>query len=179
MSLRIRPIQPSDLPALERCVIEMQDFERAIDPRLRPGAAMAAAYTAELRERSVRRDGVILVAEIEGAVAGFVAVQARVPYEGLDDPPGFYALVSDLAVLPAHRRKGLGRALLDAAEAHARARGAPELRIAVLAENVDAGRIYRTAGFRPYLEILSKPLIERPASRVDLSPSANIRPGAR
>lgn len=166
MSVLIRPFRESDLPALEQCIVEMQEFERGIDPRLRRGTEMASAYTAELRERCANQDGVILVAVLDGAVTGFVAVQARVPYDGLDDPPGEHALISDLTVLPEYRRKGAGRALLEAAEAHVRRRGSRELRIGVLAGNAGAKRVYQAAGFRPYLEILHK-ILPPPAKRAD------------
>jgi ribosomal protein S18 acetylase RimI-like enzyme len=91
-------------------------------------------------------------------VVGFAAVLTRVPYEGLDDPPGEYALVSDLAVREPFRRRGIGGALLAGAEGVAAAAGAAELRIAVLVGNDEAGRLYRSAGFVPYLETLAKRL---------------------
>lgn len=158
MTAAIRPFRERDVDALERCIAEMQEAERAIDARLRPGAAMARAYGEQLRARCAAPRGAILVAEVDGEVVGFVAVQTRVPYEGLDDPPGEYALVSDLVVLSDYRRRGMGRSLLGAAESHARAHGAPELQIEVLAANAVARGLYWQLGFRSRTELLSKPL---------------------
>ncbi len=80
------------------------------------------------------------------------------PSEELDQPPGTYALVSDLSVTADYRGRGAGRALLAAAERHARDHGAIDLRIAVLAANGIADTLYRSAGFDPYLVVLSKDL---------------------
>ncbi len=100
--------------------------------------------------------GQIFVAEIDGAVVGFVTVIAREPFTELDEPPGTYALITDLVVLPPHRNKGIGRALLERAEAYARSAGARELRIGVLVQNEPARRLYLAANFSPHLEIMTK-----------------------
>jgi GNAT superfamily N-acetyltransferase len=88
-----------------------------------------------------------------------VCVLAEEKFTGLDDPPGNYALVTDLAVLDPFRRRGIGRLLLDAAELYARDANANELRISVLSRNAAARSFYLAKQFEPYLEILSKSLI--------------------
>jgi ribosomal protein S18 acetylase RimI-like enzyme len=152
----IRQHTTDDLAAIRECVIALQDFERRIDDRLRPGESMATDYLNEMLERCREHSGTILVAEHEGTVAGFATILTRVPFESLDDPPGEYAIVTDLAVLEGFRRRGLGAALLSEAERYAREAGASELRIAVLSANRDAAQLYRRLGFAPYSEILTK-----------------------
>jgi hypothetical protein len=44
----IREFCDADLPALRECVAALQDFERGIEPRLRPGQLMADAYCEQL-----------------------------------------------------------------------------------------------------------------------------------
>jgi ribosomal protein S18 acetylase RimI-like enzyme len=154
----IRPYTPADLTAVLGLVIEMQDHERAIDARLLEGAEMTVAYTEAMLQSCAAHAGRILVAESHGVVVGFVAVLAEVPETDLDQPPGSYALISDLAVTAARRGAGIGRALLAAAEQYARHGGASELRIAVLTGNDPAERLYRSAGFRPWLQVLTKAL---------------------
>jgi ribosomal protein S18 acetylase RimI-like enzyme len=156
--LIIRPFTEADLPRIHTLVAEMQDFERGIDPRLLPGDAMAVAYTRALRRRCADEMGEIFVAAWDGDVIGFVAVSARVVGQELDEPPGSYALVTDLSVTASHRGRGTGRALLRAAEEYAGTRGAREIRIVALAENPTASGLYRSVGFRPYLEVLRKDL---------------------
>jgi GNAT superfamily N-acetyltransferase len=152
----IREYRPADASAIRGCVVELQDFERAIDSRLRPGETMADAYLDRLRARCVEAAGRLFVAEQDGSVVGFVSIFSREPFTELDDPPGTYALISDLVVLPPFRGQGIGRQLLERAEAFARESDARELRIGVLAENRVARQIYLAAEFIPHVEILVK-----------------------
>jgi GNAT superfamily N-acetyltransferase len=74
--------------------------------------------------------------------------------------------VHDLAVLPEYRGRGIGRALLAAAEQRARARGCAKLTLEVLETNDGARRLYESFGFRDFelggtplrTHFLSKPL---------------------
>lgn len=58
--------------------------------------------------------------------------------------------VHDLAVLPTHRGRGIGRALLNAAEQCARVRGCAKLTLEVREDNVGARRLYEERGFRDF-----------------------------
>ncbi len=74
--------------------------------------------------------------------------------------------VSDLAVLPGHREKGVGRLLLEAVERKAREIGCCKLTIEVQENNHRARHVYESVGFSQavYVEeaggalFLSKPL---------------------
>lgn len=154
---RIRPYQPEDADACRTCIVELQDVEREIDPRLRPGDSMADEYLQQMHMRCRGYAGAILVAEHAESIAGLVMVLTRVPFE-LDEPPGDYALVAELVVRAGHRGLGIGRALLQAAERFARESGATELRIGVLSDNSVARQLYLAEGFAPYVETLAKGL---------------------
>lgn len=54
----------------------------------------------------------------------------------------------DFSVLPAHRGKGVGRALLQALETKARARGCVKLTLEVQENNKRARALYAAAGFK-------------------------------
>ena len=156
MDLRIREYEPNDAAALRQCVVALQEHERTIDPRLRPGETMADAYCEQIHARCRDADGRVFVAEQDGDVIGFVAVLARETFKELDEPTGSYAFISDLVVLAPYRRGGIGRKLLARAEGFARAEGAHEIRIGVLVRNAAARRLYLAAEFTPHLEVLSK-----------------------
>lgn len=78
----------------------------------------------------------VLVAREEGAIAGSVMT-------GFDGHRGW---VYYLAVAPDHRGRGLGRALMDAAEQWLRTRGAPKIQLMVRADNDAALGFYAALG---------------------------------
>lgn len=55
--------------------------------------------------------------------------------------------IHDLAVLPEHRGRGIGRALLDAVQRNARQRGCSKVTLEVQENNTRARRVYEAAGF--------------------------------
>lgn len=100
-----------------------------------------------------------LVAGLAG-VPGAVSVLCRVddrPAGLLNAFPGFSTFaarpilnVHDLIVAPACRGAGIGRLLLERAEAIARARGCCKLTLEVLEGNATAQALYRTLGYEGY-----------------------------
>jgi GNAT superfamily N-acetyltransferase len=58
--------------------------------------------------------------------------------------------IHDLAVLVEYRGRGVGRALLDAAAAHARKHDCAKLTLEVLEDNAPARRLYESCGFRDF-----------------------------
>ena len=158
-AITIRPYRDDDADACRTCVVELQDVEREIDSRLRPGESMADAYLEQMHVRCREHGGVLLVAEHGAAVVGLVLVLAHVPFDSLDEPPGSCAWIAELVVRSGLRGQGIGRTLLQAAERYARESGATELRIGVLSDNRPARALYLDEGFKPYSESLAKPLI--------------------
>jgi ribosomal protein S18 acetylase RimI-like enzyme len=57
-------------------------------------------------------------------------------------------VISNVAVLPAYRRQGIARALMDASLEHARVRGASRVSLQVRHDNTGAHRLYESLGFR-------------------------------
>jgi ribosomal protein S18 acetylase RimI-like enzyme len=86
-----------------------------------------------------RRDAnsTVLVGRADGAIAATAMV-------GHDGHRGWVYYV---AVDPDRRIKGLGRAIMESAEAWLRAAGVPKLQLLVRRENSKAGAFYRSIGY--------------------------------
>jgi ribosomal protein S18 acetylase RimI-like enzyme len=93
-------------------------------------------------ERGVVPDDV-LVAELDGRVAGYVQVRAASAMPS----HAHVQQVAGLAVHPRAQGRGVAAALLSAAVAKARSRGAARLTLRVLGHNAAARRAYERAGF--------------------------------
>lgn len=148
----------TDRDDLVRCVVELQDFERNLDPRLPEGHSIADAYTRDLVTKCRQLSGEIFVVEVDGSIAGYVCVWAKVSSDDVAEAPREYALVKDLVVLPEFRGRGIGRQLLGVAQEFARNRHARYLRVSVLSENALAKELYRSFGFRDREVTLDKSL---------------------
>ncbi len=85
----------------------------------------------------------VLVAEFDGELAGYVKLRHPT---GLESNRHVLA-IHGLAVAPARQRRGVARALLDAAVEAASARGARKITLRVLAPNTRARALYESYGF--------------------------------
>jgi GNAT superfamily N-acetyltransferase len=154
----IRSFDPiRDAQALLACIIEQQDFHRAIEPTWPPGSAIASDYLQYLQHQCKEHDGVVIVAEAGARLVGFVCVAASAPGTGPDDP-AVHAWVHDLFVRADYRHQGIATTLMTEAETFARKRGAAVMRLGVLDGNETARAFYRGKDFRDYVRILTKPL---------------------
>lgn len=157
MSL-IREFDASDAGQVEACFVELQEFERQIEPRRVEGEKVARKYLEYMFEKCAQTEGKVFVLEADGGIVGFVSVWAKVKTNGLVNEEALMAYISDLIVLPAYRGRGLGRALLRRAEDYAVEQGARMLGIGVLAQNLGARKLYESFGFEENQVEMLKPL---------------------
>lgn len=110
-----------------------------------------APLSSEVRERLIpalraQTSALVLLAFVDGAPVGIASC-----FYGFST---FYAKpllnVHDLAVLPGYRGRGIGRALLAAAEARALAAGCCKLTLEVREDNQRARALYHARGFRDF-----------------------------
>ena len=105
-------------------------------------------------------DAQVLVAEMEGRVAGFAQVLLRRPPE---EPsmirPRLLGYVRELGVTEDARGNGVGTVLMEAAEDWARSAGAEAMMVDTGSRNTLAQRFYRRRlGYREIGVVLIKPL---------------------
>lgn len=145
----IRPVNlPADRDALLRLdtsfttgriyrVVAGPDGFQLVEAQTDPPLTKAFPLDDELGDERIWEHG--LAAEEAGAIVGFLALHHE-PWNGRMAIWHFY-------VSPERRGMGLGRRLLDAAEAYARSRGARCLWLETSSVNEPAIQFYRRAGF--------------------------------
>jgi len=131
----IRPARPEDCPAIHAMVRELAEFERLAHQHVATPDDLRAGLFGP------RPSAEAVVAEDAGAPIAFALF---FPFSTFLGRPGLW--LEDLYVRPAHRRRGLGRALLTHVAGIARARGCGRLEWAVLDWNERAIALYRSLG---------------------------------
>jgi ribosomal protein S18 acetylase RimI-like enzyme len=123
--MNIRPFQPAD----QEAVVDLWSRCGLLRPWNDPRRDIA-------RKLAVQPE-LFLVLEIDGVLAGTVMAG----YEG------HRGWINYLAVDPAARRRGLGRALMAEAERLLRACGCPKINLQIRRENREAVAFYERIGF--------------------------------
>ena len=140
-----------------------RDAVLALAPRLAEGVvpwrdqegarrAGRAWLTGSLDEAAAG-DGTVLVAVDGGAVLGVLSVRPAQHFTGERD-----GYIGELAVDDAAAWRGVGRALVDAADAWARAAGLENLTLHTGASNTGARAFYATLGFAEEEVRLTRPV---------------------
>jgi ribosomal protein S18 acetylase RimI-like enzyme len=93
-----------------------------------------------------RRDAIVLVAEEEGAILGYA--YATLEPRNWNDLLDACGKLSDVLVDPATRRRGVGRALVEAVRAELGRRGAPRMVLMSAWRNPEAHAFFEALGFR-------------------------------
>jgi GNAT superfamily N-acetyltransferase len=157
--MTIRPAVDGDFEALVDLDVASARHHASIDPDLYhvPDRAAVAAF---LSRRLVEHgEGQILVAEIDGAVVGMVGMSIPEPL----DPGGILRPVptADLGISVAEgwRGRGVGQALMAAAEAWARDHRIERIILDMSAANEGAFRFYQALGYRTYGLLMRKQLV--------------------
>jgi GNAT superfamily N-acetyltransferase len=118
---------------------------KAMLAALRLGSAGNEVFIAQLRaQRGADRDG---------TVAGCLHMVEAIDFFGLK-----HGHISVIAVTPEAEGRGVGRALMEHAEAWTKRRGHSLLTLNVFAANERARRFYERAGYAPEVVKYSKPL---------------------
>ncbi len=139
MSTKIRAARPQDVPLIRRLIEGLADYEK-----LRHECVATDALLHETLF-GARPYAEVVIAEWDGAPAGFALFFHN--YSTFLARPGIY--LEDLFVMPEHRGRGIGTAVLRHLAALAMSRGCGRLEWSVLDWNVDAIAFYTKLGARP------------------------------
>jgi len=136
-TVQIRSAIPADIPALLDLLKLLFSIEQDF------------LFNASKQERGLRMllsssQTAVIVAEQSGQVIGMCTGQLLISTA----QGGSSALVEDVAVLPAHQGKGVGRLLVAAAEAWAVSQGASRIQLLADRNNAPALAFYQKMGLQ-------------------------------
>ena len=159
LAVRIRRSTEADVGAMAAIYLSMAEHHAALDParyRVPDRDAVVARFRAELAAEEP--DDLHLVAEVDGRVLGQLdaiahpargAGSMRVPRRGAS---------IGIGVHESARGRGIGTALMRAAEDWAREQGLEVLELDVAEPNADARRLYERLGYVPIAASLARRL---------------------
>lgn len=159
LSIVLRDATPEDRPFLLSAIAALNDHERALHDTRLPGTDIAEAYFNQIHGKIASDHGCIVVAFDGAQRVGYMACRI-----GTDDAvaetadSNRYGYISDVFVAADLRGRGIAALLVAEAERRLRPLGVTRLRLSSLANNDQAIRAYRKAGFADYEVTLEKRL---------------------
>jgi ribosomal protein S18 acetylase RimI-like enzyme len=157
-ALRIRRAEPADVPTLGTLGALLMRAHHQFDPQrfMSPGSDPESGYGWFLGTQLRDPEVVVLVAERDGEVVGYVyAGLEPQSWKELRDAAGF---IHDIVVMESGRRGGVATALLEAAMAWLREKGAPRVILWTADKNEAAQRLFAKLGFRRTMIEMTKEL---------------------
>jgi aminoglycoside 6'-N-acetyltransferase I len=137
--VRTRPALPSDLDTLTQLCSALWPDAPEQEHRDHAEAIVSGTPPSTLPLT-------LLVAETDGAVIGFIEVGLRSHADGCDTRHAV-GFIEGWHVLPQHQRRGVGRALMTAAEAWALSQGAREVASDTWIDEEPSQRAHEALGF--------------------------------
>jgi ribosomal protein S18 acetylase RimI-like enzyme len=152
MDVTVRAVSRKDIDSLLQLWKEFMSDTNSLDRPI-PTHAENVGRWKEFINRLIDDDpGQIQVADQDGILVGYLICQKTVTTP-LD--MGYkWSYISDLYVRPTHRRRGIGRRLLQTTLEYLKSIGSEHIRLAVWHRNEEAIRLYRELGFREHMYIL-------------------------
>ena len=121
-----------------------------------PTEGTPSGYASFLRSQLKNEKVIILVAEIDGAVAGYsYAGIEGTDWMSLRGPAG---VIYDILVDPEYRRRGVGMQLLEAMIEVLQSRNTRQIVLSTADRNEEAQRLFERAGFRRTMIEMTKDL---------------------
>ena len=157
LSPTLRPATPADLSTVSELAEHLAAIHHEAWPSVFAPASGSGRDDAHWLASITGNGRIALVAELNGSIAGFVALAVDTETHSLFQPVR-YARVNSICVATWARGKGVGRALMQEAEAWAMAQKASEVRLVVWAFNQAALRLYEEIGYTLRAHALGKVL---------------------
>lgn len=157
-TVTIRRAHVDDAAAISALSTDVRAMHAAAHPEMFHPAGAAPRPVDETARLIEAAGALCLVAEHAGAFAGYARAELQEEPASAIKRASRVVYVHEMAVAPAHRQHGVGRALLAAVRQAARDLGAQAVTLDVYAFNRGAREFYAREGFAPLRERLLLPL---------------------
>lgn len=157
-SVAIRPLRDDEIDKLIVLWKEFMSDPSAADlpvPTHEENTKRMTEYITNLVASDPRQ---VLVAEEGEELVGYLIFQRQAQTSTSLQLPRSWSYISDLYVKPGHRRRGIGRSLLQTCLEDLHSSGATYVRLSVWSKNSTAIRLYRQAGFNDHTLIMGAEL---------------------
>lgn len=148
MSVTIRAARPEDRDCLVRFINALNRHEAETRKDRDTTLEGAAQHLASMKDDIREKGGFILIAEMDGAPAGYIVGLSEIEdgaYVRPDQRP--FGCILDIYVAAEARGQGVSRAMIDAAAQRFRDMGLPRILVTGLASNPLASAAYPALGF--------------------------------
>jgi len=154
----VRSYEPDDEQPLRDIAIQNYTGQFQDSRPADPDNPELEAYLAHLIQTQESGEGIILLAEREHRLIGFVCLLRPGNITAASAGESAYAFVSDLFVVPECRHQGVASQLTRNLEQQARAMGATNIALRVAADNEDARHFYVNEQYQDKFVVMSKAL---------------------
>lgn len=148
----IRSATQEDLPTIVELQLELAEHHRELEPDNPRYQIEQGRWASLITQAFERRSSAFLVAVADDSVCGFVR------FSLLDKPWGVGCEMETLIVARNARSQGVGRKLVEHAEAAARGAGARAIRANVLSKSTRGQQFYIENGYSEIAVRFGKPL---------------------
>jgi GNAT superfamily N-acetyltransferase len=151
IEITIREYKEEDKNEVLSCIINLQEYERSLEPGLKTkGEDIAESFLSHILRADSEQNGKLLVAILDNKIIGFVNgwVEEESNSDDLLIRKWFY--ISDLDVLPEYRGQHIGSRLMKEMENYAKSLNLAQMQVGALAKNINTRRFYEKQGYRDY-----------------------------
>ena len=157
MTHTIREYTQDDVESIKQCLIDIQDFERMLDPNRLEGIEVAQNYLEHLLSLGKQNAGNVFVVEVDSEIVGMISVYIETDMKHFREKRS-YAYISDVIILPEYSDKGIMKDLLTKAEEYAISKKVTTIQTSVLAKHSEHIDGFQRNGYHNAEIILRKNL---------------------
>jgi diamine N-acetyltransferase len=155
--VKIRRATSDDIPEILPLWRELMDMHAEMEPMFRPVEGAEEKFRVFISSTLANENFCVWVAEVEGAIAGYVIVSMSMTPEVFVIRRRLY--IQDMVVALPFRRMGIARALMNEVLHFAQEKGIEKMDLLVAVRNEAANRFWESVGFKPALNYMNMYLV--------------------